>query len=73
MKVGIEAAGHNHRPVLNAAWRVGWEILEFNPSDVTEKRRVLGKRTIKTDVIDLHAMTAGGSQSAGPRSMPDAG
>ena len=36
---------------------VGWEILELNPGHVTEQRRVLGKRTIKTDVIDLQAMT----------------
>ncbi len=36
---------------------VGWEVLELNPGHVTEQRRVLGKRTIKTDVIDLQAMT----------------
>jgi transposase len=57
VKVGIEAAGHYHRPLLNAAWPVGWEVLELNPGHVTEQRRVLGKRTIKTDVIDLQAMT----------------
>jgi len=33
------------------------ELLELNPAHVTEQRRVLGKRTIKTDVIDLVAMT----------------
>jgi transposase len=57
VKVGIEAAGHYHRPLLNARWPVGWEVLELNPAHVTEQRRVLGKRTIKTDVIDLQAMT----------------
>ena len=57
VKVGIEAAGHYHRPLLNAAWPEGWEVLELNPGHVTEQRRVLGKRTIKTDVIDLEAMT----------------
>jgi transposase len=57
VKVGIEAAGHYHRPLLNAAWPVGWEVLELNPGHVTEQRRVLGKRTIKTDVVDLQAMT----------------
>ena len=57
VKVGIEAAGHYHRPLLNAGWPVGWEVLELNPGHVTEQRRVLGKRTIKTDVIDLQAMT----------------
>ena len=57
VRVGIEAAGHYHRPLLDARWPVGWEVLELNPSHVTEQRRVLGKRTIKTDVIDLQAMT----------------
>lgn len=57
VKVGIEAAGHYHLPLLNASWPSGWEVLELNPGHVTEQRRVLGKRTIKTDVIDLQAMT----------------
>ena len=58
VKVGIEAAGHYHRPLLMAgSWPTGWEVLELNPGHVTEQRRVLGKRTIKTDVIDLQAMT----------------
>lgn len=57
VKVGIEAAGHYHRPLLRGAWPAGWEVLELNPGHVTEQRRVLGKRTIKTDVIDLQAMT----------------
>ena len=57
-KVGIEAAGHYHRPLLApASWPAGWELLELNPGHVTEQRRVLGKRTIKTDAIDLEAMT----------------
>jgi transposase len=58
VKVGIEAAGHYHRPLLSAAvWPCGWELLELNPAHVTEQRRVLGRRTVKTDVVDLHAMT----------------
>jgi transposase len=58
VKVGIEAAGHYHRPLLTAqAWPAGWELLELNPGHVTEQRRVLGKRTIKTDAVDLEAMT----------------
>jgi transposase len=58
LKVGIEAAGHYHRPLLSAgSWPCGWELLELNPAHVSEQRRVLGKRTIKTDVIDLAAMT----------------
>jgi transposase len=58
VKVGIEAAGHYHRPLLApASWPAGWELLELNPAHVTEQRKVLGKRTIKTDAIDLLAMT----------------
>jgi len=58
VKVGVEAAGHYHRPLLMAgSWPISWEVLELNPGHVTEQRRVLGKRTIKTDVIDLQAMT----------------
>lgn len=58
VKVGIEAAGHYHLPLLAAPlWPLGWELLELNPAHVTEQRKVLGKRTIKTDAIDLEAMT----------------
>jgi len=58
VKVGIEAAGHYHRPLLcPRIWPSGWELIELNPAHVTEQRRVLGKRTIKTDTVDLEAMT----------------
>ena len=35
----------------------GWEVLEFNPAHVAEQRRVVGRRRIKTDAIDLEAIT----------------
>lgn len=58
VKVGIEAAGHYHRPLLSPrVWPAGWELLALNPGHVAEQRRVLGKRTIKTDAGDLEAMT----------------
>ncbi|MEU4418680.1 IS110 family transposase [Nocardia salmonicida] len=58
VKVGIEAAGHYHRPLLApASWPTGWELLELNPAHVTEQRRVQGRRRVKTDVIDLEAIT----------------
>jgi transposase len=57
VKVGIEAAGHYHRPVLDYRWPVGWEVLEFNPAHVAEQRRVAGRRRVKTDSIDLEAIT----------------
>ena len=58
VKVGVEAAGHYHRPLLvPAAWPAGWEVLELNPAHVTEQRRVMGRRRVKTDAIDLEAIT----------------
>jgi transposase len=72
VNVGVEAAGHYHRPLLTAGWPVSWEVLELNPGHVTEQRRVMGKRT-KTDVIDLQAMTelllAGRGQPVQGRSL----
>ena len=57
VKVGVEAAGHYHRPVLDHRWPDGWEVLELNPAHVAEQRRVQGRRRVKTDVIDLEAIT----------------
>jgi transposase len=58
VKVGVEAAGHYHLPLLApATWPAGWEVLEFNPAHVTEQRRVMGRRWLKTDAIDLEAIT----------------
>ena len=58
VKVGIEAAGHYHRPLLAAGvWPAGWEVLELSPARVAEQRRVQGRRRVKTDVIDLEAIT----------------
>ncbi len=73
VKVGIEAAGHYHRPVLDYRWPAGWEVLEFNPAHVAEQRRVAGRRRVKTDVIDLEAITelvlAGRGQPIGEREV----
>ena len=58
VKVGVEAAGHYHRPLLApSAWPVGWEVLELNPAHVAEQRRVQGRRRVKTDAFDLDAIT----------------
>ena len=58
VKVGIEAAGHYHRPLLAAGvWPAGWEVLELSPARVAEQRRVQGRRRVKTDAIDLEAIT----------------
>ena len=58
VKVGVEAAGHYHRPLLGSAlWVAGWELLELSPARVAEQRRVQGRRRVKTDAIDLEAIT----------------
>jgi transposase len=57
VEVGVEAAGHYHRPVTaSSLLPAAWMLVELNPAHVTEQRRVLGKRGIKTDQIDLAAM-----------------
>lgn len=58
VKVGIEAAGHYHRPLLApSVWPAGWQLLELNPAHVAEQRRVQGRRRVKTDAFDLEAIT----------------
>lgn len=57
VKVGVEAAGHYHRPVVDYLWPAGWQVLELNPAHVAEQRRVMGRRRVKTDGIDLEAIT----------------
>lgn len=58
VKVGVEAAGHYHRPLTTAsAWPSGWEVLDLNPAHVSEQRRVQGPRRVKTDAVDLEAIT----------------
>lgn len=73
VKVGIEAAGHYHRPLLDHHWPAGWEVLEVNPARVSEQRRISGKRRVKTDAIDLAAITelilAGQGQTVAARTQ----
>ena len=73
VEVGVEAAGHYHRPVTASSMLPAhWTLVELNPAHVTEQRRVLGKRGIKTDQIDLAAMfdllVAGRGLVVAPRS-----
>jgi transposase len=57
IRVGVEAAGHYHRPLLSRSVWPGWEVVELNPAHVSEQRRVMGRRRVKTDALDLEAMT----------------
>jgi len=75
VKVGVEAAGHYHQPLLaTTAWPAGWQVLELNPAHVTEQRRVQGRRRVKTDAIDLEAITQLVLAGRGiPVTVPDRG
>ena len=57
VRVGVEAAGHYHRPILSRSVWPGWEVVELNPAHVAEQRRVMGRRRVKTDAVDLDAIT----------------
>lgn len=58
VRVGVEAAGHYHQPLIAAtSWPAGWQVWELNPAHVSEQRRVMGRRRVKTDAIDLEAIT----------------
>ena len=57
IRVGVEAAGHYHRPLASSSVWPGWQVVELNPAHVSEQRRAMGRRRIKTDALDLEAIT----------------
>ena len=72
VQVAVEAAGHYHLPLLaSSTWPGSWRVRELNPAHVTEQRRVMGRRRVKTDAIDLEAITelalAGRGRQVGDR------
>jgi transposase len=57
VRVGIEAAGHYHRPLTAAGvLPSSWQVVELNPAQVTAQRRTNGQRGVKTDAVDLAAI-----------------
>lgn len=45
VRVGIEAAGHYHRPLTSAGvLPADWQLVELNPAQVTAQRRSNGQR-----------------------------
>jgi transposase len=58
VRVGIEAAGHYHRPLVSAGvLPAAWQVVVFNPAHVASQRQTVGRRTVKTDQIDLVAIS----------------
>jgi len=56
VRVGLEAAGHYHLPLIGGVLPEEWELRILNPGHVAQQRRVNGQRGVKTDRIDLKAI-----------------
>jgi transposase len=56
MRVGLEQAGHYHRPLQARLEAHGIEVTLFNPAQVKENRNQDLLRSLKSDAIDLAAM-----------------
>ena len=58
VRIGVEAAGHYHRPLTAAGvLPADWQLVEFNPAQVAAQRRTNGQRGVKTDSVDLAAIS----------------
>lgn len=57
VRVGLEAAGHYHLPLAGGALPSEWELRLLNPGHVAMQRKANGQRGVKSDRIDLVAIT----------------
>jgi transposase len=57
VRVGLEAAGHYHLPLAGGALPANWELRILNPGHVAMQRKANGQRGVKTDRVDLVAIT----------------
>lgn len=58
VRVGVEATGHYHRPITTCGLLPeSWQVVELNPGHVAMQRRTNGQRGVKTDHVDLTAIT----------------
>jgi transposase len=56
VRVGLEAAGHYHLPLVGGVLPAEWELRVLNPAHVAMQRKVNGQRGVKTDRVDLTAI-----------------
>ena len=57
VRVGLEAAGHYHLPLAGGGLPGDWELRILNPGHVAMQRKANGQRGVKTDRVDLVAIT----------------
>src|SRR5215218_3242096 len=58
VRVGVEAAGHYHQPlVTTGVLPEDWQLVQVNPTQVASQRQLAGRRRLKTDALDLVAIS----------------
>jgi transposase len=58
VRVGVEAAGHYHQPLVSVGvLPADWPLVQVNPAQVAAQRQVTGRRRLKTDALDLVAIS----------------
>jgi transposase len=58
VRVGVEAAGHYHQPLVSAGvLPKEWQLVQVNPAQVAAQRQLTGRRRLKTDALDLVAIS----------------
>jgi transposase len=58
VRVGVEAAGHDHQPLVSAGvLPEEWQLVQVNPTQVASQRQLTGRRRLKTDALDLVAIS----------------
>jgi transposase len=58
VRVGVEAAGHYHQPLTSAGvLPADWQLVQVSPTQVAAQRQMTGRRRLKTDALDLVAIS----------------
>jgi transposase len=58
VRVGVEAAGHYHQRLTSAGvLPADWQLIQISPARVAAQRQLTGRRRLKTDALDLVAIS----------------